>query len=387
MPLSPSYAMIEAEIEGNRLRYVFDPSARLLLLIEAIDAAQDRLQIYYYIYADGRAARWLNERLLAAMNRGVRVTLLVDGFGTEDQPQSLFQPLIDRGAEFARFSPKYGRRYLIRNHQKMLISDRKTAIIGGCNIEDSYFYPTEDGQWWHDMAIRIDGPAAGRLAAYYDDFARWMFSKKPKLRTLNAILRRHSDKVGAVRWLFSGPFPRLSPLTRQMRSDLHTATRIDMVFAYFTPNWGFLRKLRRAAQRGGFRLVTAASSDNETTIAAARYCYPGLLKRGGAIHEYTAARLHVKLSVADNAVFAGSPNFDMRSLYLNTEIALRVEDKDLADQLRRIVDQHIDASDHITAAIFKSRTNLVIRMKRLIAFLVITILDYRLASGLNRSGD
>ncbi len=382
-----SFAAVEAEVDGNRLRYVFDPSARLLLLIEAIDAARQSLQIYYYIYAEGRAARWVNERLIAAMNRGVHVTLLVDGFGTKDQPQSLFQSLIDHGADFARFSPRYGRRYLIRNHQKMLISDRTIVVIGGCNIDDSYFYPTEDGKWWHDMAVRIDGPAAERLAAYFDDFGRWMFSERPKLRSLNAILRRHSDTSGDVRWLFSGPFPRLSPLTRQMRSDIQSATRIDMVFAYFTPNWGFLRKLRGAAKRGRFRLITASLSDNETTIAAARYCYPGLLKRGGIIYEYLATRLHMKLTVADDAVYAGSPNFDMRSLYLNTEIGLRVENRMLADQLRRIVDQHVIDSDHITSAVFKSRTGFVTRMKRLVAFLVITILDYRLASGLNRNSD
>lgn len=381
------FVAVEAVVEGEQLRYVFDAHDRLQLLIDTIDGAQSMVQIYYYIYADGRAARWLNERLIAAMMRGVAVTLLVDGFGTEDQPQSLFQPLIDHGAVFARFSPRYGRRYLIRNHQKMLIADRTVAIIGGFNIEDSYFYPTLAGDWWHDMSVRVEGPAATRLAAYFDDFAAWMAMEKPILRALIAILRKHSDNCGNVRWLFSGPFPRLSPLTRMLRHDVLNSNQIDMVYAYFTPNWGFLRKLRRLAKRGRFRLITAARSDNDTTIAAARYCYPGLLKRGAAIFEYLASRLHIKLTVTDTAVYAGSANFDMRSLYLNTEIMLRVEDAALAERMRHVVNQHVAQSESITPKLFKSRTNLVVRAKRLVAFLIITTLDYRLASGLNRNAE
>jgi cardiolipin synthase A/B len=381
------FAAVEAIIEGEQLCYVFDPQARLQLLIDAIDGAQSAIQMYYYIYADGKAARWINERLIAALRRGVAVVLLVDGFGTEDQPQSLFDPLIENGAVFARFSPRYGRRYLIRNHQKMLIADRTVAIIGGCNIEDSYFYPTPAGDWWHDMSVRIEGPAATRLAAYFDDFAAWMALEKPLLRALIAILRRHSDTTGNVRWLFSGPFPRLSPLTRMLRHDVLISNQIDMVQAYFTPNWGFLRKLRRLAKRGRFRLITAARSDNDTTIAAARYCYPGLLKRGASIFEYLVSRLHIKLTVTDTAVYAGSANFDMRSLYLNTEIMLRVDDSALAERMRGIVTKHVAQSEEITTKLFKSRTNLLVRAKRLMAFLIITAIDYRLASGLNRNAD
>ncbi len=381
------FAAVEAVIEADRLRYVFDPQDRLQLLIDAIDGSRSSVRIYYYIFADGKAARRLIERLIAAMERGVKITLLVDGFGTDDQPQSLFQPLIDHGAVFARFSPRYGRRYLIRNHQKMLIADRTTAIVGGCNIEDSYFYPNEAGDWWHDLSIRVEGPAAIRLAEYFDDFAAWMSAENPLLRALIAILRRHSDSTGKIRWLFSGPFPRLSPLTRMLRHDVLSSSRIDMMQAYFTPNWGFLRKLGRLARRGHFRLITASRSDNETTIAAARYCYPRLLKRGGFIYEYLATRLHVKLTITDTAVYAGSANFDMRSLYLNTELMLRIDDGALADRMREVIEQHLVHSEQITSKLFKSRTNLITRFKRLMAFLIITALDYRLASGLNRNAE
>ena len=50
--------------------------------------------------------------------------------------------------------------------------------------------------------------------------------------------------------------------------------------------------------------MTAALSDNITTIGAARHCYGLLLRRGAKIYEYRAAKLHMKLIVADDVVFA-----------------------------------------------------------------------------------
>ena len=55
------------------------------------------------------------------------------------------------------FNPAYGRRYLLRNHQKLAIADDQIAIIGGANIDDSYL--TDRGaEHWRDLWLRITGP-------------------------------------------------------------------------------------------------------------------------------------------------------------------------------------------------------------------------------------
>ena len=86
-------------------------------------------------------------------------------------------------------------------------------------------------------------------------------------------------------------------------------------------------------------MVTAAKSDNNATIGAARYTYWSLLRRGVEIFEYQPTKLHTKLFVIDDVVHIGSANFDMRSLYLNLEMMLRVEDPGFAAAMRRFVER------------------------------------------------
>ena len=88
-----------------------------------------------------------------------------------------------------------------------------------------------------------------------------------------------------------------------------------------------------AAGRG---VITAAKSDNNATIAAARFTYRRLLRRGVEIYEYRATKLHTKLVVLDDVVHIGSSNLDIRSLYLNMELMLRVDDGEFAQLMRAI---------------------------------------------------
>ena len=114
------------------------------------------------------------------------------------------------------------------------------------------------------------------------------------------------------------------------------AKRLDIIAAYFAPGPMLLRRSANVARRGRVRLVTAAKSDNNATIAAARFTYWTLLKRGVRIFEYQPTKLHTKLFVIDGAVHIGSANFDMRSLFLNLEMMLRVEDAAFAAAMRTL---------------------------------------------------
>ena len=98
-----------------------------------------------------------------------------------------------------------------------------------------------------------------------------------------------------------------------------------MVMAYFSPAARLLGRIGRIARKGQTRLLLAAKSDNGATIGASRILYGSLLKRGAKIWEFSPCKLHSKLIVLDDAVYLGSANFDMRSLYINFEIMLRIE--------------------------------------------------------------
>src|SRR5690348_15972907 len=105
-----------------------------------------------------------------------------------------------------------------------------------------------------------------------------------------------------------------------------------------------LRRIFGIARRGKVRIVNAGKSDNRATIGAARVFYWRLLKRGVELYEYRPSKLHTKLIVIDDVVHIGSANFDMRSLYLNLEMMLRVDDPGFAALMHRFADGQIEDS-------------------------------------------
>ena len=373
----PYFDPIEADVDGHGLRLAISGKERLALLLDLIAGAQSTLRLCFYIFGDDKVAAQVREALMSARLRGVRVWLLVDGFGSANWPDSLFQPLIDAGIHFGRFNPRWGRGYLLRNHQKIVIADESRAIVGGSNVLADYYADEPGGGSWHDLSLRIDGPAAARLARYFDGLRRWTVSERPTLRMLLHLLSRRSDKSGALRWLYNGPFSRLSPLTLSLRRDIAAAKQLDMVQAYFAPNWGMLRRLADVERHGGeMRLISAARSDNMATVSAARHCYRRLLRNRVRIYEYLPQRLHFKLIVADDAVYVGSANFDMRSLYINGEVMVRVEDSGFAGKVRRLVSAHIPYCDEITSAEHRARSTWFARFRWLLAYFIVSTVDF-----------
>ncbi|MGH6781144.1 MAG: phospholipase D-like domain-containing protein, partial [Sphingomonadaceae bacterium] len=201
-------------VDGNRLTPIVDGPARLAALLALIEGAHASLRLYYYIFGNDVTGTAVREALLDAINRGVRVTLIVDGFGSGGTPPGFFAPLEAAGCAFRRFLPRYGRRYLLRNHQKMVIADEGTAIIGGFNIADDYFAPREAGKW-HDLGLGVKGPAVRWLVRYFDVLDEWVGSDKPSWRALRKLLERAlPQQQGPLRWLLGGPTRRLSPWAR-----------------------------------------------------------------------------------------------------------------------------------------------------------------------------
>ena len=117
-------------------------------------------------------------------------------------------------------------------------------------------------------------------------------------------------------------------------------------------------------------------SDHGATIRAARAYYARLLKSGVRIWEFEACRLHTKLIVLDDAVYLGSANFDARSLYINLEIVLYIEDAALARRMREYMEAMLPAAREITRELHAERATWWNRIRwRLSLFLVVAI-DY-----------
>ena len=133
-------------------------------------------------------------------------------------------------------------------------------------------------------------------------------------------------------------------------------------------------KLRAAAQDGvDVRLLVPGSSNLFAVASMSRAGYRALLEGGVRVFEYQPTKLHTKLYVVDRATWIGSANFDMRSLFVNLELMLRIEDRAFADHVRGYIDGEIAQSVEITRENYRSATGLVQRAKQFVAYLLMGI--------------
>jgi cardiolipin synthase len=369
------------EAQGHRLKFYPDGRDRRRALLDLIASARERLDMAFYIFAPDESGRLVRDALTQAARRGVTVTLILDGFGaTADE--TFFEPLIAAGGRYRSFIAAFSLRFLIRNHQKIVIVDGTRAMLGGFNVEDSYFAsPQENG--WNDLAFTIEGEIVQKVVRWFGQLDDWAARPNAQFADIRRKLRHWDGGEAPVQLLIGGPTRGLSSWARCVGRDLVEGERLDMIMAYFSPPRRLLRRICRIGRKGKTRLVLAGKSDNGATIGASRSLYARLLEAGAQLWEFDACKLHTKLIVLDDAVYLGSANFDIRSLYINLEIVLRIEDAAFADTMRGFVAQHLPGSVAITPELHHSRASRWNRLRWWTSWFLVSVLDYTVSRKLN----
>ncbi|AMO72395.1 phospholipase D-like domain-containing protein [Sphingorhabdus sp. M41] len=379
------------DVGGNRLRLVRTAPERLSALVDMLEGAEKSLKLFFYMFEDDGLGRRILDILIAACERGLAVEMMVDSFGSNGAPRSFFDPLIDAGGKFRVFSPRFSTSYFVRNHQKMIIADDCCALIGGFNIADEYFDMHSQAQdngpsaeSWEDLGLQIEGPEVENLADYYRLLSNWVYRDNGNMRLLRRMVRHWEAGEGQFQWLLGGPSNRLSRWARAIKNDLENGSRLDLVTAYFSPGQGLLRRIGGLSKRGGqSRIILPGKTDNGATMGASRLLYGYLLKRHAHLFEYQPRRLHTKLVIVDDAVYVGSANFDLRSLFINVEMMLRIEDAGFANHARTVIDILHEDAETITPELHKSRRTFLNRLRWTISYFLVNTLDYRVTRRLN----
>jgi cardiolipin synthase len=374
----PSFAV---EAQGHSLTFYPNGQDRLRALLGLIDGAREHLCLAFYIFATDECGTRVRDALAGAARRGVDVRVIVDGFGALADA-SFFAPLTEAGGSFCCFAPRWGRRYLIRNHQKIVIADGKVAMLGGFNIENSYFAPPDENGW-NDLAFTVEGPVVAHVGKWFAELEDWARRPNARFRAIRRKVRQWRCGDGPVQLLIGGPTRGLSSWAREVSRDLVEGDRIDMTMAYFSPPPRLLKRLCKIARKGQARLLFPAKSDNGATIGAARALYRKLLRSGARIWEFQPCKLHTKMIVLDDACYLGSANFDMRSLYLNLEIVLKIEDAALAARLREYFAFHLCASEEITREVHAARATWLNRLRWRLSWFLVSVVDYTVSRKLN----
>lgn len=371
----------EVASAGHRFQFYPGGLDRLAALIELIDSAQTSLKIFFYMFQPDHSGTVVRGALIRAAQRGVDLHLVIDAFGS-DAPEGFFAPIVRAGGRFSLFSPRWNVRYLIRNHQKFVIADDARVMTGGFNVSDHYFAtPQENG--WCDLGACIEGPVVGSFVQWFGELSGWLAGGSSQFFAIRRLIRDWNGGEGPVQLLLGGPSRITSAWARTVKRDISRGNRLDLAMAYFSPPRSMRRLIRKLARRGSARLVMAGKSDNTTTIGASRALYGGLLRAGVRIAEFEPCKLHLKLLVIDDVTYFGSANMDMRSIRLNLELMVRVEDAELADRMREMID-HLEASSMpVTREWYRSKSTVLSRIRWRMAWFMVSVLDYTVARRLN----
>lgn len=370
-------------VAGHDLHLIHAPQDRLAAVLDLIGVAERSIRMCFYMYAPDETGKEVLSALVSAAQRGVAVNLIIDSFGSSDIADSFFDPLVAAGGDYHCFSTRKGAGYFIRNHQKILIVDDTHALTGGFNITDQYFGRKGDDSW-EDLGVILSGSEVVHLVEYFDRLDAVSQGGKVRFRGIRALIREWRPGIGEVQWLLGGPSNRLSPWALAFKRSLENGKRFDIASAYFSPSQGIVRRIARVARRNkGSRLIMAGKTDNGATIPAARLTYRYLLKRKAHIYEFQPRPLHMKLMAIDDVVYIGSANLDIRSMFINMEIMLRVKDAGLAASVRELIDSLATQSEEQTRLLLKQRDSLWSRVKAALAYFLVNSVDYTIGRRIN----
>lgn len=197
-PRTEAFALPEAEISASKvytrvheLSEENDNLSGVYPIVDALEAytsrallihtAQKTLDVQYYIWRKDSTGMSLLYGLYLAAERGVRVRLLLDDFGSfgmddwlavlNEHPNievRLFNPLRNRKIRSLGFVTDFYKANR-RMHNKSLTADQAMSIVGGRNIGDEYFAAT-DGILFADLDVLTIGPAAAAVSADFDRY-------------------------------------------------------------------------------------------------------------------------------------------------------------------------------------------------------------------------
>jgi len=333
-------------------------------LARAIDQARESVFLETYIFEEDASGRAVGAALERAARRGVRVHVVVDGFGSARMAPHFVQALCAAGVRFEVFRPErrrwsLDRQRLRRMHRKMAVIDGAQAFIGGINVLDDFHDPRR-GALQHprlDYAVRVRGPlvASAHLAAVrlwwetatVNRVARSRARAQPTGVPLQFPESVHSDvfssgRTGAALMLRDNLRHRRTIERAYLRAIGRARHEVLIACAYFFPGRRFRRALLSAAQRGvRVRLLLQGRVEYRLQYYATRALYEPMLRAGIEIIEYRRSFLHAKVAVIDRWATVGSSNIDPFSLLLAREANVAIEDERFARLLRERLDRAI----------------------------------------------
>lgn len=310
---------------GNTFELVADGAEAWRAYARLIDEAEHSIRIMTFVLGTDAVGRDLADRLARRAREGLDVLVLVDALGSWRARLGLLRRLRRAGVRTGVFMPALTiwRRHSanLRNHRKIAVFDGRIAVAGGRNLTGQYLERDGEDSVWVDTTSICRGPVVADLNRI---LARdWHFATGERLHVPDS-----PSPDGATTELQvapGGPDVEGDPLYDIVNLMFNRARRrIWIATPYFVPDAGLMRVLSMLARAGlDVRVFVPGRSDSRLADFVRDRLLRRLQHAGVTVLAHPRRMLHAKhLLIDDTVAVTGSTNMDMRSLYLNFEVAL-----------------------------------------------------------------
>ena len=317
---------LPAASTGNRVSLITSGESTYEQIMAQIDAAEHSIHITTFGLSCDHVGRAIVERLARKAEQGVQVCLLVDALGALAARFVLLPKLERAGGQvgvFMRVLPlRRKSKANLRNHRKVAIFDARVAFAGGMNLAGQYMGPNPSRARWMDTCLKLEGPVVEDL---HEVFAQdWEFATGEPLHSRRERAATF-PQAQVIQVVPSGPDVEFDVLYDAIVAAVYQSQRrLWIVTPYFVPDDGLMRALLLQVRLGiDVRIILPRRSDHWVADMARARFVRRLNEAGARFYVHRARMIHAKHLLVDDAItVAGSANLDMRSLYLNYELAL-----------------------------------------------------------------
>jgi len=326
---------------NNQLKLLKDGKSTFEAIFNALENAQKQIHLQYYIFEEGELADRLFSLFEKKLDQEVQIRMIYDGIGSFSLSRKYRKKLIAIGVEVFPFLPFRFGRFLsslnYRNHRKIIVVDGKIAFTGGINISDKYLKGDPELGNWHDMHLKLQGPAAAHLD--YIFAMDWYLVSQITLAPLNTSFVSNKEFPEATTQIVSGgPDDDFPALEQAYFSIINTARDyLYITNPYIIPGHAIMQALQTAALSGvDVRLMVSENADNTIVSWCVRSYFETLLKAGIKIFLFPDGFLHSKILVSDDGIATiGTANLDDRSFEQNYEVNAIIYDQHFAKLLKQ----------------------------------------------------
>jgi cardiolipin synthase A/B len=346
---------------GNALDVLRNGDAIFPAMLDAIGAAKHTIDLLTFVYWRGEVGTRFAEALSERARAGVRVRVLLDGWGAHPIEKDLLTVMDEAGVRvrwfrpLSRFRPT---RVNHRTHRKVLIVDESVGFTGGVGIADEWQGDARNEHEWRDTHFRVRGPAVDGLRAAFLD--NWLETDETLFEDgvdrFPEQPQPGSSVVQAVRGAAETGWSDISTLFLALLQLAEERVRITT--AYFVPDTQLNERICEAAERGVTVeiLLPGPHADKRFVQVAGQSSYERLLSCGVRIWQFQPSMLHAKIMTVDGIVAnVGSANLNARSTELDEEINLVVFDRDLVRELDRQFDDDLERSEEMVEGRWEHR--------------------------------